>query len=87
MPSNLGAEPAFPVPPDYYTGGGRREECHGGMSTRYWFAGKALQGILSNPEYMKLVLNSATELKVSQADVASKDACQYADALLTERGR
>jgi hypothetical protein len=72
-----GDEPALPVPVGYFEG-------HPGMSMREWYAGRALQGIVSNPSwnahYMALV-NVPEECSFA---IAAKIAYRYADAMLAE---
>ncbi len=50
MPKDDGF-PAFPVISDNH-------ECYSGMSLRDYFAGKAMQGIVSSPEAVKQINNS-----------------------------
>ena len=52
------------------------------FSLRDYFANSAMQGILSNPNWMKEYKN---EKYLMQSDIASKVAYDYADAMLKQR--
>jgi len=69
--------PAFPhTPVDV----GAEWAIQTGMSLRDWFAGMALQGILSYE-------GQWTESQHRRRDVHVRDAYQYADAMLAERSK
>ncbi len=52
---------------------------HPGLTQRQWFAGKAMQGILANPE----VIEGLGDVERKYADVA-KQSFRHADAMLKE---
>lgn len=77
-----GREPAFPVPADYYTAGGRREECHSGMSLRDAFALSAMQGLLFHTEDGSIF---ATTSSNNYFSIISERSYALADAMLQQR--
>jgi len=56
---------------------------HKGMSLRDWFAGQALQGLMSNYELLKMLDEQAPKLPTRH--VAAQHAYGFADAMLKER--
>lgn len=54
---------------------------HYGLTKREYFAGLAMQGLLSNPEWMK---EYKTEKYLMQNDIVSKVSIEYADSLLKD---
>ncbi len=83
--------PAFPTPPLPVVSGvaaGQWSTTYqpipsAGMSLREWYAGKALQGLLSNPKICDTLLALG---KLRFAGVA-QDAFVYADAMLAARAK
>jgi len=73
--------PAFPLQiaplPD--------SEIQCGMSLRDWFAGQALQGLMSNYELLKMLDEQSPKLPTRH--VAAQHAYGFADAMLKERDR
>lgn len=67
-------EKAFPSSYSFFGRKGEEEIIHTGMSLRDWFAGQALSGLTSNPNYNDI-----------QYDVIAKEALEAADAILKER--
>lgn len=62
----------------------------GGMSLRDWYAGMALQGMMSNPEICKDAKADFGELNDSAAVLLgeySKISFMHADAMIRERGK
>lgn len=58
-----------------------------GMSLRDWFAGMALQGILSNQEMRSGLIEVADSEGISVIDFISQSSFAHADSMLKERSK
>jgi len=66
--------PSNAVQLQYATISGTKNECYTGLSKREYFAGLAMQGLLSNPEAgVDEAPNDAAEYAVKQADALLKE--------------
>ena len=84
--------PAFPVMWTEINDGKSPQitACEPGMSLRDWFAGKALAGLLADPDdtYCDASDEEGIELERREyADARARDAYRYADAMLRARGQ
>jgi hypothetical protein len=59
-------------------------DCADGMTLRDYFAAKAMQGILTNQEFLKTILKSAPENSIAK-DAIAKTAYTMADGMLKQR--
>ena len=75
----MSEKPAFPHTEPIVKMGTEFNEYHPGLTKRQWFAGKAMQGILANPE----VIEGLGDVERRYADVA-KQSFRCADAMLKE---
>ena len=74
--------PAFPVFPE--TGGGHAAAFQG-MTLRDYFAAKAMQGMLTSPEFL-VVVTADQAVGGNAKERVSNIAFAYADAMLKARG-
>ena len=58
-----------------------------GMTLRDWFAGQALCGVYSNPEYARALGEAARAAGKDEAGFCAEMAYQQADAMLTARAK
>lgn len=56
----------------------------GGMSLREWYAGKAMQGMLANPQLAAAHAIQASDSDKNVAEITASIAKVYADALIAE---
>ena len=57
----------------------------GGMTLRDWFAGKAMQGLISTDVGWKVIIEQAKDKGIERAEVVADCAYELADALLAQR--
>ena len=69
--------PAFPVPTDVY-------HTNLGMSLRDWFAGQALNGIVQDCMFERLIPDGGGK---TETDLAAERAYKMADAMLKARSQ
>lgn len=82
---------AFPTEPRYNRVGETQHfySGHYGMTLRDWFAGKALEGIMSNEETMRQAVPLTNKMDDVEAlcKVNAALSYAYADAMLKERAK
>ena len=75
---------AFPIPADDKAGWHSQE----GMTLRDYFAGEALKGFCSNDaKHQRAVEHSRNGIGAAISDIFSKEAYDYADAMLKARAK
>lgn len=77
MTSKNDGGPAFPLP----------NQAMFGMSLRDWFAGQALNGILSDGETQAIISKLSRAENASSTAYVAKAAYEFADAMLKERSK
>ena len=79
--------PAFPfmANSESYRDRGFRLGSNVGRSLRDWFAGMALQGLLSHPHFMETIERVAKATDTERTRILASGAWAYADAMLAER--
>lgn len=74
-----GKQPAFGY--GFTTADGQSHVNESGLTKREYFAGLAMQGLLSNPEWMR---EYKGEKYLIEKDIAIKESIKYADELLKQ---
>ena len=77
-------EPAFPVPSYVNADGETHDVSFQGMTLRDYFAAKAMQGMLSSPEFLVVVIADQA-VGGNAKDRVSNVSFAYADAMLKAR--
>lgn len=81
----LGNQPAYPTPAiigDLETGASYEISCIGGLTKREEFAKAAMEGLLSNPNFINVSTKIAEEKNTDPHQVLTQCAVVHADSLL-----